>query len=158
MELLTPYVRVNIGDMRIVIGKGTLITFALGSCIGVSFYDPILKIGALLHIMLPEGVADKNPYLFADVGIKKTLETLYSMGVDRQRLECKIAGGASMLSQGCNSRLGKRNGIKVKEILHGLEVAILGEDIGGYHPRTMVLNVDSGLVTIRSFSRKEVTL
>lgn len=44
---------VGIADMKMLQGEGTLITYALGSCIGLCFHDPKLRLGALLHIMLP---------------------------------------------------------------------------------------------------------
>ena len=47
-------ISVGIADMKIARQEGELITYALGSCIGISFYDPMIKLGALLHIMLPE--------------------------------------------------------------------------------------------------------
>ena len=44
--------RVGIGDMKFTRGTGKIITYALGSCIGISFWDPFLHLGALLHICL----------------------------------------------------------------------------------------------------------
>ena len=43
---------VGIADMKMAQGSGMLVTYALGSCIGICFYDPMLKLAALLHIML----------------------------------------------------------------------------------------------------------
>ena len=39
--------------MKMAKGTGMLITYALGSCIGICLYDPAIKLGALVHIMLP---------------------------------------------------------------------------------------------------------
>ena len=47
-------ISVGIADMKLTRQEGVLITYALGSCIGITFYDPMIKLGALLHIMLPE--------------------------------------------------------------------------------------------------------
>ena len=47
-------IKVGIGDMKFARGDSRVITYALGSCIGITFYDPLIKLGALLHIMLPE--------------------------------------------------------------------------------------------------------
>ena len=67
--------KVGIADMKITRQEGTLITYALGSCIGISFYDPGIKLAALLHIMLPESKNPAEPqvYKFADTGIRETL-------------------------------------------------------------------------------------
>lgn len=53
---MTKKISVGIADMKIARQEGELITYALGSCIGVAFYDPMIKLGALLHIMLPEKI------------------------------------------------------------------------------------------------------
>ena len=71
---MTKKISVGIADMKIARQEGELITYALGSCIGVAFYDPMIKLGALLHIMLPEkNMSESNVYKFADSGIKETL-------------------------------------------------------------------------------------
>ena len=41
--------KVGIGDMKLTRGDGLIITYALGSCIGLAFYDSYIKLGALLH-------------------------------------------------------------------------------------------------------------
>ena len=51
--LLEKQLKVGIGDMKLTRGEGVIITYALGSCIGLAFYDSYIKLGALLHIMLP---------------------------------------------------------------------------------------------------------
>ena len=45
--------KVGIGDMKFTRGDSRIITYALGSCIGITFYVFFLKLGGLLHIMLP---------------------------------------------------------------------------------------------------------
>ena len=39
--------------MKMAQGGGMLITYALGSCIGICLYDQKIKLAALIHIMLP---------------------------------------------------------------------------------------------------------
>ena len=46
-------IKVGIADMKVARVQGLLITYALGSCIGVTLYDPVIKLGGLLHIMPP---------------------------------------------------------------------------------------------------------
>ena len=61
---------VGIADMKMAQGSGMLVTYALGSCIGICFYDPMLKLAALLHIMLPLNLETgrKSPLKYADKG------------------------------------------------------------------------------------------
>ena len=76
--------RVGIGDMKFTRGTGKIITYALGSCIGISFWDPFLHLGALLHIMLPErhDAEEGNIYKYADSGIHETIRKLSAFGMD----------------------------------------------------------------------------
>ena len=106
--------KVGIGDMKFSRGEGRIITYALGSCIGITFYDPVTRLGALLHIMLPaqfEG-KDSNPFKFADSGIRETLRKLKIFGMVKSRMVVKIAGGAKMFEISGNSsfgNIGQRN-------------------------------------------------
>ena len=84
--------------MKLAQREGILITYALGSCIGVCFHDPVAKVGALLHIMLPLNMeaGRKNTLKYADTGIRETLRQMESKGASRSRITAKIAGGAKM--------------------------------------------------------------
>ena len=46
-------ITVGISDMKMAKDSGMLITYALGSCIGICLYDQKIKLAALIHIMLP---------------------------------------------------------------------------------------------------------
>lgn len=156
-------ISVGIGDMKIARQEGVLITYALGSCIGISFYDPMIKLGALLHIMLPErnNINDKNTFKYADSGIAETLKKLYAFGAVRGRLVCKIAGGAKMFEMkgpGGLGNIGERNAKKVKEILMREGLRIVSEDTGANYARTMLLEVDTGQVKVRTAGKKECIL
>ena len=64
---------VGIADMKMAKREGVLITYALGSCIGICLHDPLLKLGALVHIMLPVNMeaGRKNPLKYADTGLRR---------------------------------------------------------------------------------------
>ena len=89
---------VGIADMKMAQGSGMLVTYAPGSCIGICFYDPMLKLAALLHIMLPLNLETgrKSPLKYADTGIRETLREMERRGAKRARVTAKIAGGARM--------------------------------------------------------------
>lgn len=156
---MTKKISVGIADMKIARQEGTLITYALGSCIGIAFYDPMIKLGALLHIMLPENnQTDKNVFKFADSGIRETLRKLYAFGATRGRMVCKIAGGAKMFEMkgpGGLGNIGERNAQNVKRVLAAEGLRIVSEDTGANYARTMSLDVATGQVYIRSAGRPE---
>ena len=64
--------------MKMAKGSGILITYALGSCIGLCFQDPALHLGALLHVMLPMNMeaGRKNAFKYADTGIRETVRQM----------------------------------------------------------------------------------
>ena len=156
--------RVGIADMRIIRGEGTLITYALGSCVGISLYDPVLKLGGLLHIMLPEsahmtGMAEMNIYKFADTGIPEMIRKMQVFGGRKDRYQCKIAGGAKMFEMsGEMGNIGQRNGESVRRVLAAERIRILRQDVGQNYARTMSLDVPSGMVRIRTYGRQEIIL
>lgn len=88
-------ISVGIADMKMTRQEGVLITYALGSCIGVSFYDPMIKLGALLHIMLPEksSAKDGNVFKFADTGIRETLRKLTAFGGQNRGWYARLQAG-----------------------------------------------------------------
>lgn len=156
-------IKVGIADMAITRQEGTLITYALGSCIGVSFYDPAIKLGALLHIMLPEvgTMNEANVFKFADSGIRETLRKLAVFGGMKSRYICKIAGGARMFEiQGTSSigNIGERNAESVKSVLRSEQLRVAKQDVGANYARTMLLDVETGNVMIRTFGRPELIL
>ena len=127
---------VGIADMKMLQGEGTLITYALGSCIGLCFHDPKLRLGALLHIMLPLNMeaGRTHPLKYADTGIKETLKHMEAKGASRSRMTVKIAGGAKMFEISGGSGLGnigQRNIESVHAILKRENIRLLAEDGGG---------------------------
>lgn len=156
-------ISVGIADMKLTRQEGTLITYALGSCIGISFYDPAIKLGALLHIMLPEKgtTRDTNVFKFADSGIQETLRKLCAFGAVKRRMVCKIAGGAKMFEMkggGNLGNIGERNAQNVKRVLMAEGLRVTSEDTGANYARTMLLDVATGQVYIRSAGRPERVL
>ena len=142
--------KVGIGDMKFSRGEGRIITYALGSCIGITFYDPVTRLGALLHIMLPaqfEG-KDSNPFKFADSGIRETLRKLKIFGMVKSRMVVKIAGGAKMFEISGNAE-------SVKKVMAQEGICIAAEDTGGNYARTMLLDLATGDVIVRTVGRPE---
>lgn len=152
---------IGIADMKMAKGTGTLITYALGSCIGLCFYDPILKLGALLHIMLPLNMETGRTHTmkYADTGIRETIRQMELKGASRSRLIVKIAGGAKMFDVGSNNALGnigQRNIESVRTILRRENIRLAAEDVGGSIARTLSFDVATGQGRIRSYGRQDI--
>ena len=160
MAITGKELKVGIGDMKYTRNEGSVITYALGSCIGITFYDPAIKLGALLHVLLPVRVSptDPNLYKYADTGIQETIRKLSAFGMVKSRTIVKIAGGAKMFELSGNAEfgnIGQRNCETVKKILASQGMRIAAQDVGGNCARTMVLDVKSGTVCVRSVGKPE---
>lgn len=154
---------IGIGDMKFVRNQGILITYALGSCVGIALYDPVIRLAALIHIMLPEaqGTTADQIYKFADSGIYATIKKMEVFGARRDRMTAKIAGGARMFDVPTGSsvgNIGARNADSVKKILRAERIRLVKEDTGANYARTMLLDAATGEVKIRSFGKAEITM
>lgn len=150
---------IGIAEMGVVSGQDEVITYALGSCIGVCLYDKNLKLAGMVHVMLPTAPADGPGKLigrYADTGIPALVTAMESKGSNRLRLTAKIAGGAKMFNIPGDSsvgNIGDRNIMEVKKVLAGLKIPILGDDVGKDYARTMSFAAADGMVTIKAFSK-----
>ncbi|MDD4565488.1 MAG: chemotaxis protein CheD [Eubacteriales bacterium] len=152
---------VGISDYKLGRNPNVLVTYALGSCVGICLYDNQAKIGGLSHIMLPDSnMFSKNESInrmkFADTAILDMVKDLVKMGANRFRLIAKIAGGAQMfqVQQGSQiGNIGHRNISSVKKTLQGLKIPIIAEDTGSNFGRTVYFSLDTGAMKIQSLSR-----
>jgi len=149
---------VGVGDLFISAERGDeLITFALGSCLGIAIHDPVNCVGGLLHVMLPSSTIDpakalENPCMFVDTGLPKLFQDSYKAGAVKQRLVVKVAGGACVSGDSDNDyfQIGKRNFVVLRQLLWKNGVLIKAHDVGGSCSRTMSLDVATGRVSVRS--------
>lgn len=161
MEPTGEVIRVGMAESAACCAPGTLITSGLGSCVGVSLYDPVVRVGGLAHIMLPDssqGRFTDNKAKFADTSIPDLLAILEELGARRERLVAKVAGGAQMFSFDSKDdrfAIGRRNVEAVKRIFDEQGIKILGEDVGGSFGRTMILFTENGKVVIKTIDKGE---
>ena len=152
-------ITVGIADMKMAQGSGMLITYALGSCIGICLYDQRIKLASLIHIMLPLNMEPgrKNTMKYADTGIRETLKMMEAKGASRSRITAKIAGGAKMfeVKGGSLSNIGQRNIESVHNTLKREGIKLLQEDVGGTVARTLLFDVGTGLGCVRCYGRPE---
>lgn len=133
----------------------TLVTYALGSCIAVLIYDPVTRVGGLLHYMLPESSLDqtkaqKNPYMFADTGIPLLFQNAYKLGAVRNRLLVHVLGGAQIISASDSFNIGKRNHMVLRKIFWKAGILVQHEEVGGTQSRTVRLELETGRIVMRS--------
>ncbi|WP_353682106.1 chemotaxis protein CheD [Tepidanaerobacter sp. EBM-49] len=135
----------------------SLITLGLGSCVGVTLYDNLTKVGGLAHVMLPDstlsGKKDYNPGKFADTAIDVLIEEMLKLGASKNRMVSKIAGGAQMFqikSENNIMQIGKRNVEAVRNKLNQLNIRIVAEDVEGNYGRTIEFFCEDGRLAVRT--------
>jgi len=155
-------VKVGIADLNVVKSPDSLISYALGSCVGICLYDEMAKVAGMAHILLPEQLAnDNNLMKFADTAIPLLVEKMIQLNARKVRMTAKIAGGANMFSgmmKSSTSRIGERNVEKTKETLRKLGINIIAEDTGGTYGRTIEFSGETGILYVRSLSNKNKEL
>ena len=153
--MLKKRIIVNISDAKISSDSDeVLMTYSLGSCIAVCMYDPSLCVGGMLHYQLPDSKLDSakakdKPFMFADTGIKVLIDMLMSLGVSKNRIRTKIAGGAAMETGPKGFDIGKRNHLAIRKLMWQNGLMISAEDVGGFSPRNMYMDIADGSIMIR---------
>jgi chemotaxis protein CheD len=130
-----------------------LACLGLGSCVAVILYDPVLKIGGLVHALLPKAPVNcQTDDKYADSGTKKLFRELTSKGATKERLVAKLVGGAQMFSN-LNlsiSDIGKSNVVEARKVLRELGIRIVAEDVEGKRGRSAYLNSENGKVVVET--------
>ncbi|UOO37340.1 chemotaxis protein CheD [Oscillospiraceae bacterium CM] len=151
---------VDIAMMKIARAPAQLYSLGLGSCIGVAIYDPLTKVGGLIHVLLPFSEGFDLSYhprtKFADSGIADLVEALIKNGASRSRMKAKMAGGASMFVIKHTSdvhEVGKRNIHSSRETLKRLGIELIAHDTGGNKGRTVIFDLETGQMTIKTVDR-----
>ena len=152
-------IKVGMADLKAGKNPDSLISYGLGSCVGIALYDAQTKVGGLAHIMLPDSTqarATDNTAKFADTAIPVLLEQILRLGAQRSRVTAKIAGGSQMFSFAQATdimRIGDRNAEAVREVLKAHSIRILAEDVGGNYGRTVELLLESGVFVIKTVNK-----
>lgn len=147
---------VGIADVQMTADPSALlVTYALGSCIGVTIFDPVVRVGGMLHLMLPQASlspekALRCPCMFADSGVPLLFARAYELGARKERMIVCAAGGAEILADEGHFKIGSRNRTMLRKLFWKNNVLIAAEDTGGSHSRTMSLCLADGRVTVKN--------
>lgn len=141
----------------------TIVTYSLGSCIGLVIYEPRVVVGGMLHYMLPSSAidavkAESNPFMFADTGIPALFKQIYELGAEKSRIKVFVAGGAEIMDQEGLFNLGRQNYSTLMQILTKNNVSIWKQAVGGYSNRTVKMEIASGNIYLKTSGLGEVRL
>ena len=158
---MSQVIKVGMADWKTCSGEDAVTTLGLGSCVGIAIRDPIVKVGGLAHIMLPDSTEirnNSNRPKFADTGIEDLVAEIIRKGGNRYRLVAKIAGGAQMFAPNTNNatlRIGERNAEASRKKLSQLRIPLLAEDTGKTYGRTVIFYPKNGDFIIRAIGMPE---
>lgn len=146
---------IGIGELAVSADPATVITtHAIGSCIAVCIFDPLVSVAGMLHFLLPESAINpvralQQPGAFADSGIPLLFQAAYDHGLDKKRAIVKLVGGAEVAqTNGGAFATGRRNVLAARSLLWRNGVFVAAEDIGGTSARTLHLSVADGRLQI----------
>lgn len=145
---------VGVGGIQVGQAPDELVTYALGSCVGVAAWDPVSKAGGLWHVMLPEAKTNperalREPGAFADSGAPVFLKALSEAGCSQRRVRLWLTGGSDSAQLGPGFEIGKRNIVAARKQLWLRGLLVDGEDVGGSESRTVRLDLGTGRVQVR---------
>jgi chemotaxis protein CheD len=153
---------VGISDMKVSNNPDeVLITYSLGSCLGVIIYDPVARVAGLLHCMLPLSKIDPqkakaSPYMFVDSGLPLLFKEAYCLGAEKRNIIVKAVGCSSLLDEKGFFKIGERNFTVLRKLLWKNNILIEKQDIGGSHSRTASILVGTGEVKIKSSGKEYI--
>lgn len=139
----------------------TLASLGLGSCVAIVLHDAAAGVGGMAHVLLPEPFANspvEKPAKFAKSAVPHLVQQLCAAGARVERLEARLAGGASMfpaLMTGQARNMGERNVEATREALARLGIPVRAEDVGGDFGRSVRFDPASGAVTVSTVGRGE---
>jgi chemotaxis protein CheD len=141
-----------------------LVTHALGSCLGIAVYDPVARVGGLLHAVLPLSTADpekasRQPLAFVDLAVPALFRACYRRGARKPRMRVTVAGGATTThdDDADGFQIGKRNLVVLRRLLWNNGVLIRAQHVGGVRIwRTMMIDIATGRVTLKTHGAERV--
>lgn len=159
-----PNIVVDIANMAVSNNpEDILVTYALGSCLGIILYDPVVQVGGLAHIMLPDsslenGSPSFNPLKYIDTGIPVLYKKMYEFHAQKSRIRNAIIGGAQIMDDNNYFNIGDRNFAAVRKIFWRNNVLINKKHVGDRINRTVRLEVATGKITIKLSSGSTIVL
>jgi chemotaxis protein CheD len=148
--------RVRVAEIVVERAPGTLVALGLGSCVAIVLHDPVAGVGGMAHVLLPSAPPGRTvaaPGRYAQSAIPLLVEQVLAAGADRARLTARLVGGAAMftnLSAPGIIHVGERNTLAAREALHGQNVRVTGEWIGGDFGRSISYDLGTGVVRVSS--------
>lgn len=147
----------QVADYAVARGKTVISTLGLGSCVAIVLHDPVQRVGAMAHVLLPDPALARtngNAAKFPGTAVPLLLEEMRKHGAGpSSRWVARIVGGASMfaaLNNGGGPSIGDRNVAAAREALRAAGLEVASADVGGDFGRSVIFHVWDGRLEVRS--------
>lgn len=140
-----------------------LATYSLGSCLGITIYDPVSRTGGLLHAMLPDSSinpakAAEQPGMFVDTGVSALFRAAYELHAQKHRVQICVVGGAQFLDKTGFFNIGQRNSDCFLALVRQHGLCVRAQEVGGLVSRTIHLNLTNGEVRLKTSGQTAETI
>jgi chemotaxis protein CheD len=143
---------IGMGDMKAASNDHVLRSSGIGSCIVITLYDPVKRVGALTHPMLPISDVSDASFRFVEPAIDAMIKELQKLGAAQERLEAKLVGGANMFEVFDKNpeSIGLQNVESARKKLEENRISIVANDTGGNVGRSVLFDLKTGLVEVKT--------
>jgi chemotaxis protein CheD len=128
----------------------------LGSCVSITLWHPIARVGGMSHFLLPtRAVAVTGQVLdgrYGDEALQWMMKDLKAAGVNPRQCLAKIFGGGNMFPDHPRASaitVGQRNGEAARLLLQDQGIEVVSESLFGVGHRQIIFNVSNGDVWAR---------
>jgi len=130
---------------------GSLFALLQGPAIGIAIWDPVKRLAALGHFLLPASrsaltpaAAAAEPGRYVDSGLAAMFERMAKQGGVLSRMIVTMAGGGQVGAAKDLFQVGTRNVTAARKVMWMNQLLISKEDVGGLGERTLIINTESG--------------
>jgi len=157
---LSKIISIGISEYRVAFAPAVLVTYGLGSCVGIALYDPDARAGGLAHTLLPAPVREvemvEKTAKFTCWAVELMVEELVKCGCAPGRLVAKLAGGATMFEpqyRSTHGGIGERNVAAARAALERSGIPLVAEDTGGDYGRSLEFSTATGIIMVRALQQ-----
>jgi chemotaxis protein CheD len=135
-------------------GEAATVRTLLGSCVAVTLWHPVKRIGGMCHFLLPSRPRRPDEALegkYGDEALEAMVARLRAAGTDPADYEAHLYGGADTMPEGSSLKfnVGERNIEQGWSLIDRYGFQLQGVDVGEDVPRTVTLTLASGGVEMR---------
>lgn len=124
----------------------------LGSCVAACVRDKISGIGGMNHFMLPDSGEQSGWSVggrYGTYAMEMLINQLQKLGAERQNLEAKVFGGASVIANMTETNVGERNAKFVMDFLKTERIQVVAKDLLDIFPRKVYYFPSTGKVMVK---------